>query len=1068
MRRPKLCAFFLLMAQLACCACAFALNPSLDVTQYAHSTWKLSEGFATGEIHIIAQSPDGYLWLATEAGLLRFDGVRTVEWTPPAGEHLPSNDVRYVVAARDGTLWIGTAKGLVSWGHGVLTHYPELDGHDVAAVLEDYEGTVWAAGVVWERALLQPGKLCAIKNGAMQCYGSDGIFSFGVTAMYEDSRGSLWLGAGNGIWRWKPGTPKQYVFPGVKDPVLSVWAFAFNPFVEDEDGTLLVSCPPLIRAGSGCGQISRIVGEQLKPFPLPYGVQRFNRGTLLRDRQGGLWIGTQDNGIVHVHHGSVDVFSESDGLSGNRVESLFEDREGSIWVATANGVDRFRENTVSSISVKQGLSTPYAVCILASQSTGVWIGTADGLNRWNDGQITIYRRPPASGAAGSASDKPPSKARRAAVQEIISSELPDNYITSLYEDVRGRIWIATRGGLAYFENGLLTRVKGVHITFASHIAGDNAGNLWIPNMNDAVYHFKDGKLVDRIPWSKLGASGSFSNQIVSDQHGGLWFASWSGLVTYFKDGQMRASYSSVDGLGAGRVNALRLVPSGVVWAATDGGLSRIKDGHVKTLTSKNGLPCDVVQEVTEDNARAFWLKTACGLVRIASSELDAWLADSQHRIVVTVFDTSDGVRSHAGVYNFGPRTAKTADGKLWFLPLDGVMFLDPQRLPLNHIPPPVHIERIVADGKFHAASAGLRLPSQVRDVWIDYTALTFVAPEKVRFRYMLEGQDPDWKEVVNDRQARYSNLPPRKYRFRVTACNNSGVWNEEGAFLDFSVAPAYYQTTWFRLSFVAVFLALLWGLYQLRLQQLAREFNMRLEERVGERTRIARDLHDTLLQSFHGVLLHLQTVSNELATGNTKEKIDGVIDQAEQAIVEGRGAVQGLRASTIERNDLALAIRTLGEELAAADTRSCRPELTVQVEGVARNLHPIVRDEAYRITCEAMRNAFRHADAKQIEVEIHYDDRQLRARVRDNGKGIDPQLTSDDRREGHFGLRGMRERAKLIGGKLTVWSELDSGTEVELSIPAGRAYLAPPRRRRSWFVEKLARRSSDKDAELKS
>jgi len=264
-------------------------------------------------------------------------------------------------------------------------------------------------------------------------------------------------------------------------------------------------------------------------------------------------------------------------------------------------------------------------------------------------------------------------------------------------------------------------------------------------------------------------------------------------------------------------------------------------------------------------------------------------------------------------------------------------------------------------------------------------------------------------------------------------------------------------------------LFLLWGAYQLRVRQLQQQFGRTLEARVGERTRIARELHDTLLQSFHGILLHLQTGINLLPERpvDAQKTFESAVDQAERAIIEGREAVQGLRTSTIERNDLALAIRTLGEELAAAETRSRRPEFTVQVEGAPRNLHPIVRDEVYRITGEAMRNAFRHADAKQIEVEIHYD-RQLRARVRDNGKGINRQLISGDGRQGHFGLPGMRERAKLIGGKLTVWSELDSGTEVELSIPALRAYLASPARLRSWFFEKFAGRSSDKDPELKS
>jgi signal transduction histidine kinase len=305
---------------------------------------------------------------------------------------------------------------------------------------------------------------------------------------------------------------------------------------------------------------------------------------------------------------------------------------------------------------------------------------------------------------------------------------------------------------------------------------------------------------------------------------------------------------------------------------------------------------------------------------------------------------------------------------------------------------------------------------------------------------MLEGQDQDWKEVVNDRQAQYTNLPPRHYRFRVIASNNSGVWNEQGDTLEFSIAPAYYQKNWFRGLCVAAVLGLLWAAYQFRARQLHQQFEMTLQARVGERTRIARELHDTLLQSFQGILLHLQRLSNRLQQSETKQALDSAIEQAAQAIVEGRDAVQDLRASTVESNDLGLAIRTLGEEFGAADNLSRRPEFSVRLEGTPQSLHPIVRDEVYRLAGEAMRNAFRHAEAQRIEVEIRYDERQLRVRVRDDGKGIDPILIRADGREGHFGLHGMRERAKLIGGSLTLWSELDSGTEVELSIPAARAY----------------------------
>jgi signal transduction histidine kinase len=383
---------------------------------------------------------------------------------------------------------------------------------------------------------------------------------------------------------------------------------------------------------------------------------------------------------------------------------------------------------------------------------------------------------------------------------------------------------------------------------------------------------------------------------------------------------------------------------------------------------------------------------------------------------------------------------------------------------------PVHIEQVIADGKSYDASSGLRLPPLVRDLAIGYTGLSFVAPEKVLFRYKLEGWDRDWRNVGNRRHAFYSNLPPRNYRFRVIASNDSGVWNEQGASLDFSIAPAYYQTRWFQLSCVAAFMVLLWVLYRMRLRQLARQFNLRLEERVNERTRIARDLHDTMLQSFHGLLLLFHAASELLPTrpAEAKQTLDRAIEQAAQAITEGRDAVQGLRSSTVVTNDLALAINTLGEELAGRKTNPNAAEFHVGVDGTPRDLHPILRDEVYRIAGEALRNAFRHAEARRIEVEIRYDERQFGLRVRDDGKGIDSKLLNDDERPGHYGMRGMRERAKLLGGKLTVWSKVETGTEVELSIPAAKAYATADGRRRSWLPKKFAGKLVEKDTERKS
>jgi signal transduction histidine kinase len=383
--------------------------------------------------------------------------------------------------------------------------------------------------------------------------------------------------------------------------------------------------------------------------------------------------------------------------------------------------------------------------------------------------------------------------------------------------------------------------------------------------------------------------------------------------------------------------------------------------------------------------------------------------------------------------------------------------LDPGHLKQNTLPPPVHVEEVVADRQTYEPSSTLRLPPLVHELEIGYTALSFVAPEKVVFRYKLEGRDRDWQDAGNRRRAFDVDLPPGRYRFRVIASNSSGVWNEQGDTLDFSIAPAFWQTIWFRTLCVVAFLGLLWMLYQLRLRQVTRRFEQGLEARVAERTRIARELHDTLLQGFHGVLLRFQTAARLLPTrpAEARQVLETTLDQAEQALADGRNAVQGLRSSVVEAPELADAIKTLGEELATDPARDRFIALSLRMEGTPRKLRTIVRDEIYRIASEALRNAFRHSGATRIEVELHYDEKHFGLRVRDDGKGIDAKFLSEEGRGKHFGLSGMRERAEMIGGKLALWTSPNSGTELELKIPALRAYRASPRRR-SWLLERFS------------
>jgi PAS domain S-box-containing protein len=520
---------------------------------------------------------------------------------------------------------------------------------------------------------------------------------------------------------------------------------------------------------------------------------------------------------VHVHQGRMDFFTDRDGLTSNSIEGMFEDREGSIWIATNRGIDRFRENTIPTISTGQGLSSRVVLCVLAARDGSVWLGTSDGLNRWKDGRVTIYRK--ATVRAGENSK--PSLGGR--VRVVISKDLPENFIISLLEDRKGRIWFSTARGLAYFENDKISRVAGLPFAPQNPLVEDTAGNLWTAQGDRGLVRLKEGKLAEQIPWTKLGIGGALANPLAADPQGGVWVGSWGGGVIQFRDGQVRASYSTREGLGGGRVNSLQFDDGGRLWAATDGGLSLIRNGRATTLTGKNGLPCDSTQDVLEDNTRAFWVHMACGLVRIGRDDLDGWAANPAQKVQATVYDASDGVLSHAGVYNFGPRATKTADGKLWFTPVDGVMVVDPHHLPSNPLAPPVKIEQIKGDGKilwqnlWEGEARKVPVPALTRSLEIDYTGLSFVAPEKVRFKYKLEGYDADWQDADVRRQAIYTNLASRSYRFRVIACNNSGVWNEAGDALEVAILPAWFQTIWFRALCVAAFLALLWAIYRRRI-----------------------------------------------------------------------------------------------------------------------------------------------------------------------------------------------------------------------------------------------------------
>jgi len=798
--------------------------------------------------------------------------------------------------------------------------------------------------------------------------------------------------------------------------------------------------------------LQQLVGGKIRSYALPPGFGQFRPTRLFRSSDGSLWIGSVQ-GLLHMHQGRIDRFAATDGLSGDVVRSIFEDREGTIWVSTQDGLDRFRQLAVPTISRNQGLSNSAAYVVQAAGDGSIWIVTAVGLDHWENGHVTVYGRQKAAGRITQTNQTVTTSAR---VTEIANSGLAGN-ARSLGLDDRGRLWASTNNGIFYFERGRFMPVADIPGGNIFSIAGDTQGKVWISNADQGLFRRTPEGAVQHIPWTWFGQKHAAVALLPDRMQGGIWLGFLDGGIAYLKDGQIRASYSVTDGLGGGSVNNLQLTSDGAVWAATDGGLSRVKDGHVATVSSKNGLPCDAVHWAMEDNDHSFWLYMPCGLVRIDRSELNTWVNNPKHVIKTGVFDASDGIRSRATAGRYGPKVTKSPDGKIWFAAMDGVGVIDPRHIPFNKLPPPVHIGQIIADGTTYDAAGGLRLPPRVRNLEIDYTALSLVEPEKVHFRFKLEGQDKDWREVVNRPRAEYSNLPPGKYRFHVIASNNSGVWNEQGATLDFAIAPAYFQTNWFRALCAVAFLAIFWTIYQLRVRALERRQallernqallvrNQELLERhqseiralneqliqaqEAERMRIAGELHDGVLQQITSVTLRLAKVRSQVPPDSeTNATVSGLQQKLIKIGTDIRHLSHELHPPLLQDAGLSTALSAYCEEFSKVRGLpvSCEMDESVQ------ELSPGAALCIYRIVQEALGNAAKYSEAKKVEVRLTRADGRVCLSVSDDGVGCAPSVVG---KLGGLGLINMRERVLQLNGTFEFDSAPGRGATVRVSVP---------------------------------
>jgi ligand-binding sensor domain-containing protein/signal transduction histidine kinase len=989
---------------------ANALDPDRQISQYGHMAWRVQDGALPGPAEAFAQTTDGYLWIGTYAGLVRYDGWRFTDWIAESGQHLPDSRIRALLGAQDGSLWIGTANGLSRWKDENLQAYAEPRGR-INAIVEDQEGSIW---IVRSDPPDDAGVLCRVNGSQPRCYGAaDGIPFASATKLSEDTSGNLWIGGSGGICRWKAGIGQTYFQKEFRRNGGLVGVFAL---ASQANGVVWASVE---RSGGGIDlqQFAKGVWTSYAPP----GVRDDSGGAavLFTDRDGTLWIGTSRRGIYRVHDGKVDQFSSGDGLSSDAVGAFFQDREGTLWVATSKGIDQFRNVPVLSFSLREGLTADSVSTVLASRSGTVWIGNSGALDSISGGHVSGIRT---------------------------RQGLPGRNVTTLFEDHAGRLWLGIDSALWVYQQGQvrpITKADGTPLSTVFGITEDVQHNIWV-RAGPKLYRIQDFQVREETTSPEISAS----YVLAADPTGGIWLGQVNGDLIHYQQGLTKTvSANSKD--ESKHIRGLLVESDGSVWGSTWEGLVRWKDGERRTLTSANGLPCDEIYTLLHDDPGNLWLYAKCGLIEISGSELDQWWKNPGHTVMSTTFDVFDGVQASPAPLQ--PQSSKSPDGRLWFVNDSILQMLDPNQPDKNTISPPVHIERIVADGKSYISQENLRLPPHTHDLEIDYTALSLVVPQKVRFRYKLEDHDADWQDPQTRRQAFYGDLRPGNYRFHVIACNNDGVWNEAGASLNFTLLPAFYQTNWFLLVCVAAFMGLAWAAYQWHIRQLAARLDAQYEARLSERARIAQDLHDTLLQGFLSASMQLYVADEYLPAESPAKPIVGrVLELMGQVINDGRNALRGLRLSGLDSDNLEQAFSRLPKELAARKAVDFR----VVVEGQARPLHPVIRDEVYRIGREALANAFRHSQASGIEVELEYANHQLRVLVRDNGCGIDEQVLRSGR-DGHWGLSGMRERAGRIGSRLKVWSRIPGGTEVELSVPAHVAYRSHSANRRPGWLNRL-------------
>jgi ligand-binding sensor domain-containing protein/signal transduction histidine kinase len=1024
---------FLIGLALVCSAVpANAIDPDRAISQYIRDRWGSDKGFPGGSVSAIAQSADGYLWIGTDKGLIRFDGLNFQVFALAVPSALPIGPIQGLMADAEGNLWIVLqSTQILRYHEGKFELGRGEAEFGITSVSRRGDGTVLLSSLALGTLAFLAGKYEILMSPSE-------LSPPEATATTEaDTR--------NTRLSWAIGFRPQRLAP----PNSAVTAMA-----ETADGNVWL----------GTRDKGLFYMSQGRVFAVGQGLANTQINCLLAFENRELWIGT-DSGMVRWSGTGVTSSGVPDALRHIRVFSMIRDRNSNIWVGTAGGLIRVNPQGVSAD--RAGPKTSPVTALFEDREGNLWTGGLSGIQRLRDSAFVTYS---------------------------VANGLPSERNGPVYVDQQGRTWFAPlEGGLQWMkgrQHGSVTEADLARDVVYSISGSEN--ELWVGRQRGGLTFLRTsgGSFTAKTYTQADGLAQNSVYAVQQSRDGTVWAGTLGSGVSAFRNGRF-STYTTANGMSSNTVTSITESPDGTVWVATPNGLNAFSNGRWRVFTLKDGLPSADLNCVLADSMGLLWIGSTAGIAFLTSDHVQVppevpaplreqifgiaedkngwlWLATSNHilrvrrnRLLskgssdadVREYGLTDGLLGTEGIKRHRSVIADPM-GKIWFSVNRGLSVVDPNQATGSSVPALVQIETVTVDG--NTVDRPIRFSSAQQRIMFSYTGLSLSSSERVRYRYRLDGFDHDWSDPTTTRTAIYTNLSPRSYRFRVIASNSDGLWNGAEADVGLRVTPTLWQTWWFRLGLVLCVGLVTLAIYRLRVHEVTRLLNARFEARLSERTRIARELHDTLLQSFQGLLLRFQAASNVLPTQpeQAKQRLDSAIDQAAQAIAEGRDAVQGLRSSVVVTDDLATALSTLAEELAGGKASQNSPVFDVEVEGSPRELQPILRDEVYRIAGEALRNAFSHAQARRIELEIRYAESQLRLRIRDDGKGMDSRVLDGEGKVGHWGLRGIRERAKLVGGNLEVWSKPDSGTEIELSIPASTAYARSTSRRRSWFSRK--------------